>query len=103
MCSWEAARPGGCLQIFGSDGSVVRNVVPRVRPPVCFVRKSRLSISLDALGTRLVEELALRPGRFRTSLRWTTISTISVGLMASEPINEQPLQIYDWPLLFSSV
>ncbi len=46
-------------------------------------RKSGLSIWLDGLATLLAEELAPRPGRFRSSLRWTTISTIGVGLMAA--------------------
>jgi uncharacterized membrane protein YccC len=46
-------------------------------------RKSGLSIWLDGIATLLVEELAPRPRRFRGSLRWTTISTIAVGLMAA--------------------
>ncbi|HEY2106949.1 MAG TPA: FUSC family protein [Candidatus Binataceae bacterium] len=46
-------------------------------------RKSGLSIWLDGLAKLLVEELAPRPRRFRSSLRWTTIATIGVGLMAA--------------------
>jgi hypothetical protein len=52
-CSWETAR--GCLRIFGSDSCVVRNIVPRVRPPVHCVRKSRIWIWPDGLWTLLAE------------------------------------------------
>lgn len=46
-------------------------------------RKSGLSLWLDGLAKLLVEELAPRPGRFRSSIRWTTISTIGVAVMAA--------------------
>ena len=45
--------------------------------------KSSLSVWLDGIAALLAEELAPRPRRFRSSLRWTTISTIGVGLMAA--------------------
>jgi len=48
---------------------------------------------LDWLVALLAEELAPRPRRFRTSLRWTALSTIGVGLMAAAHVTN-PLGPY---------
>jgi uncharacterized membrane protein YccC len=46
-------------------------------------RESPLTDWLNWLSALLVHELALRPGRFSSSLRQATIATVGVGLMAS--------------------
>jgi len=62
-------------------------------------RKTRLTGEVAWLTALLAEELALRPRRVITSLRWATIATIGAGLMAACHVDSQLGPYVVWLLL----